>query len=148
MGTILLLMEKNEFHDLLAYYLVQKGFRVLRISPSEGADWSNIGNVQVVIVSSDEYHLSGHAVLRQLRMKNPFVQIILIFEMEERWPLVDLENPDIFGYFEKPLLRNRDMFLLTVRNAFSFASLQSRLHRTLANSNHRTSDSGNSLLTE
>ncbi|MBI4776871.1 MAG: hypothetical protein HY788_22270 [Deltaproteobacteria bacterium] len=148
MGSILLLMEQNEFHDLLAYYLVQKGFRVLRITPSDNADWSDMGNVQVVIVSSDEYRLNGHAVLPQLRMKNPFVQIILIFEMEERWPLVDLEDPDIFGYFEKPLLRNRDMFLLTVRNAFSFASLQSRLHQTLANLNPRTSDSGNALLTE
>ena len=148
MGTVLLLMEKNEFHDLLAYYLVQKGFRVLRISPSGNADWSDVGNVQVVIVPSDEYRLNGHTILRQLRMKNPFLQTILIFEMEERWPLVDLADPDIFGYFEKPLLRNRDMFLLTVRNAFSFASLQSRLHQTLANSNPRTSDSGNSLLTE
>ena len=148
MGTILLLMEKNEFHDLLAYYLVQKGFQVVRISPAGNAAWSDIGDVQVVIMPSDEYRLYGRAVLRQLRMKNPFLQIILIFEMEERWPLVDLADRDIFGYFEKPLLRNRDMFLLTVRNAFSFASLQSRLHHTLANSNPRTSDSGNSLLAE
>jgi DNA-binding NtrC family response regulator len=141
-------MEKNEFHDLLAYYLIQKGFQVLRMPPSENAGWSDVGDVQVVIVPSEEYRHNGHAVLQQLRMKNPFLQIILIFEMEERWPLVDLADPDIFGYFEKPLLRNRDMFLLTVRNAFSYASLQSRLHQTLTSSNPRTTGSGNSLLTK
>ncbi len=128
-GGVLLLEREEEFSELLTFYLLRKGFRVQRADPQNRGEWVNISGFRVVVLSHGTYRRYSESVLRELRAANPFFRVILLYEMEESGTFNELNDPNIFGYFEKPLLRYRDMFLLTVRNADHSALLQARLSK-------------------
>jgi len=127
MDPIVLFAEPGGFHDLLAYYLRRKGFPVTHVPPSHSSEWSGIRNVNVLVLTGEDYRRYSDSFLKKLQAANPDFRMILLYDMEESGSFRDLEDPRIFGYFEKPLLRYRHMFLLTVRNAWEHATLKSRL---------------------